>query len=133
MRVATVVLMALVGSAGAYAQQLERPPLVPAQREDTPLFATLPLDQAVQRPPVPAESAPLTWSESQLWPTRPGAPPGAPPRGVPLQRFGAICLKSVPVDASIDPRFVKPVPNTGLAMRMIDMPPCVTHGGQQSR
>ena len=87
MRVATAVLIVLVGSIILHAQRLE--------------------------------------------PTRPAAPHVIAGNDVAPQRSGPVCLKSVPVDASIDPAFVKPVPTTGLAARIIEMPPCVTLGSPQ--
>jgi hypothetical protein len=126
MRIATVILIVLVGSIVLHAQKLEPPPLLPAQREATPLFPAVPPDQAVPRRPGSQSTLPL-WSEAEIRvvPTRPAAPHVIAGDNVPLQRSGPVCLKSVPVDASIDPAFVKPVPTTGLAARIIEMPPCV--------
>ena len=40
-------------------------------------------------------------------------------------------MKTVPVDPSIDPDFVRAVPDTGLTMRRIEVPPCVTLASEQ--
>ena len=124
MRVAALVLFALVFAQFGHAQQLERPPLVPAPREATALFPTVPLDHAIQRPPMSAEAALMVSPErSRFTGIRPTTPAAAPE--MPVQRSGVVCLKSVPVDASIDPGFVRRAPITGLAMRTIEAPPCI--------
>jgi hypothetical protein len=127
MRVAALALFALVFTQLGHAQQLGRPPLVPAQREATPLFPTVPLDQAIRRPAVSAESAIYSWPapESRLTWNRATAPSAASPQNIPSQRSGPVCLKTVPVDASIDPGIIRPTPTTGLAMRTIEAPPCI--------
>ena len=125
MRVGALALFALVFTQLGHAQQLERPPLVPAQREATPLFSTVPLDQAIQRPPMSVEAALMVWPErSRFTGIRPTTPPAAAPE-IPVQRSGVVCLKSVPVDPSIDPGFVRPAQTTGLSMRTIEAPPCI--------
>ena len=125
MRVAALALMTLIFTQLGHAQQLERPPLVPARREATPLFPTVPLDQAIQRPPMSAEAALMLSPErGRFTGTRPTTPPAAAP-AMPAQRSGVVCLKSVPVDASIDPGIARPTQATGLSMRTIEAPPCV--------
>ena len=133
MRIAGVVLIVLVGSVGGHAQQLGRPPLTPAPREAQPLFPTVPLDQAVPKRAAPAESALNTFPgfEPRLTWNRSTPPSAGSPQNAPSQRSGPVCLRSVPVDPSIDPGFVKPVPTDGFAMRTLEMPNCVTLGSPQ--
>jgi len=125
MRVGALALFTLVFPPLGHAQQLERPPLVPTQREATPLFSTVPLDQAIQRPPIWAGTALMVSPErSRFTGIRPTTPPAAAAE-MTVQRSGVVCLQSVPVDASIDPGIVRPAPTTGLSMRTIEAPPCI--------
>ena len=126
MRIATVVLIVLVGSALGHAQQLERPPFFPPRQEAPPrqLFPVAPLDPRVA-PSVP-QPTPLV----QLAP----APRVTPPQPAPSPRSGPVCLKTIPVDPSVDRGFVIPVPDTrSLTGRVIEMPPCVTLAPQPRR
>jgi hypothetical protein len=123
MRVATAVLMVLAGVTLGHAQQLEQPTFYPPPKEKSlrPLFPTSPLDSPLPSLPFPRASESRA---SQLAPPKPVTPP----------RSGSVCLKSVPVDPSFDRAFVLPVPDTrNLPMRIIEMPPCVTLGPQQTR
>jgi hypothetical protein len=106
MRIATAVLIVLANSVVGLAQQLAPPPLVVPRRETPPrpLF-----------PVVPDKS----WFV-------PESPPPTTPSRLPLKRSGVVCMKTVPVDPSIDPGFVRSVPDTGLTLRRIEVPPCVT-------
>ena len=120
MRAATAVLIVLTGVIVG-AQQLERPPFYPPKEKSLrPLFPAA-------SPVSPVLSLPLQQVQQPGKP-QPGAQPVTPPRS------GSVCLKAVPVDPSIDRGFVAPVPDTrGLAMRMIEMPPCVTPAPQPAR
>jgi hypothetical protein len=125
-RIATVVLIVLAGSVLGYAQQLERPPFFPPRQEASPrqLFPVAPLDPRVA-PSVP-QPTPLV----QLAP----APRVTPPQPVPSQRSGPVCLKTIPVDPSVDRGFVITAPDTrGLSGRVVEMPPCVTLAPQRTR
>jgi len=123
-RIATVVLIVLAGSVVGYAQQLESPPFFPPRQEAPPrqLFPVAPLDPRV------APSAP---QPTQLVPLAP-ALRATPPQPAPSQRSGPVCLKTIPVDPSVDRGFVIPVPDTrSLSGRVIEMPPCVTLAPQR--
>jgi hypothetical protein len=125
-RIATVVLIVLAGSVPGHAQQLERPPFFPPRQEAPPrqLFPVAPLDPRVA--PSAQQPTPLV----QLAP----APPATRPQPGPSQRSGPVCLKTIPVDPSVDRGIVLPVPETrGLTGRVIEMPPCVTLAPQRPR
>ena len=116
MRIAAAVMIVLASMTVATAQQLERPPFYPPPKEvpNRPLFPTQPLDPRA----MPAIAMP----------TRGALKPVTPPRS------GSVCLKTVPVDPSLDRAFVLPTPDTrSLPMRIIDMAPCVTLAPQQPR
>ena len=106
MRIATAMLIVLGSSVVGIAEQLAPAPIVVPRREPPPrpLF-----------PVVPDKS----WFV-------PESPPPTTPSRFPLKRSGVVCMKSVPVDPSIDPHFVRSVPDTGLTLRRIEVPPCVT-------
>ena len=127
MRVATAVLIVLAGATIGHAQQLERPPFYPPPKEKTlrPLF------------PTPSPDLPLpSWRFRERSPGTPQSmmPQPVAPQSVTPQRSGSVCLKTVPVDPSLDRAFVWPIPDTrSLPMRIIEMPPCVTLAPPQTR
>ena len=124
MRSATAILIVLAGMTVANAQQIEQPSFYPPKRDvpNRPLFPQPPFD----------------WKNGLPLPTRPSEQSLVPqPRTshrATQESSGSVCLKTVPVDPSIDREFVKPIPDTrSLPMRIIEMPPCVTLGPQQQR
>lgn len=124
MRIATTVLIVLAGITAANAQQSEQPSFYPPKREvpNRPLFPQPPFD----------------WKNGLPLTTRPAEQSFAPPQRTPQpstgERSGSVCLKTVPVDPSIDREFVRPVPDTrSLPMRIIEMPPCVMLAPQPPR
>ena len=124
MRLATAALLVLAGMTVVDAQQIERPPFYPPRREvpNRPLFPPTPFDWKNGLP------LPTQPTERRFAPEPRTSQPAAP------ERSGSVCLKTVPVDPSIDREFVKPIPDTrGLPMRTIEMPPCVTPGPQQQQ
>lgn len=123
MRVATAVLIALAGVTVGHAQQLEQPSFYPPPKAKAlrPLSPTSPSDSSLPFWPVPRAQ-------------QPGTAQPATPQPVPSPRSGSVCLKTVPVDPSLDRAFVLPVPDArNLPMRIIEMPPCVTLAPQQTR
>jgi hypothetical protein len=123
MRVTTAVLIVLAGLTVGHAQQLELPPFYPPPAEKVlrPLFPTSPTDSPLPSLPLPRAQRP---DATQLATPQPVTPP----------RSGSVCLKTVPVDPSLDRAFVRPIPDTrSLPMRIIEMPPCVTLAPQQTR
>ena len=129
MRIATAVLIVLASMTVATAQQLERPPFYPPPKEvpNRPLFPTQPLDPRVMPfLPVPQTRRPAV--PQPVTPQPDALKPVTPPRS------GSVCLKTMPVDPSLDRAFVLPTPDTrSLPMRIIDMAPCVTLAPQQPR
>ena len=113
MRIATAVLIVLASSVVGLAQHLAPPPLLVPRREAPP------------RPLFPV-------APDKSWFVPESLPPTTPSR-FPLKRSGVVCMKSVPVDPSIDPGFVRSVPDTGLTLRRIEVPPCVTLAGEQQQ
>ena len=121
MRITAAILFVVAASTAGAAQQLEQPPLMPPRREMPPrqFFPTPRLDSPLSpRPPLQPEVQGQATHQSGLAP-----------------RSGSVCLKSVPVDPSIDRRFVIPLPDVrrSLPMHVVEMPPCVTLAPQQTR
>jgi hypothetical protein len=120
MRVTTAVLIVLAGLTVGHAQQLEQPSFYPPPKAKSlrPL-STSPSDSSLPFWPLPRAQ-------------QPGTPQPETPQTVASPRSGSVCLKTVPVDPSLDRAFVLPVPDTrSLPMRIIEMPPCVTLAPQR--
>ena len=121
MRIATLAVIVIASATVAHTQTTQGQFQLPRrERPARPIFQTAPLDlRAASTSPRPAS------------PT--ARPRAVAPQPVPPALGEGLCLSPFRADASIDPKFLWPIPDGVFTMIVIPVPPCVTVAPQPPR